>query len=292
MIVVKLMGGLGNQMFQYALGRHLSIKHNTQLKLDLSFLLDRTQKPNFTFRNYDLDIFKITPQFADYFESLYGETPGCEKIVKNCINRFRKFPLTIVQEKTFNFDEEILEKPNNCYFEGYWQSEKYFKAIERTIRNDFLLVVDVDLQLQNQIQSSDSVCLNVRRGDFVTNPLTNKYHGVCNTEYFNKGIDRIKNYTEKPTIFVFSDDIAWCKENLDFNDPTVFVTHGYAGKKFEKYLKLMSFCKYFIIPNSTFGWWAAWLSVYEQKKVIVPQYWFANPEINTDDLLPADWIRI
>jgi hypothetical protein len=292
MIIIKLMGGLGNQMFQYALGRQLSIKYNIPFKLDLSFLLDRSKKSNFTYRNYDLDIFAISPAFANYFESLNGESPRYKKYINLGMNFLRISPFTVVQEKTFNFDKEILEKPDNCYFVGYWQSEKYFKAIESTIRNDFSLGADPDLSLSNQIQSSESICLNVRRGDYVTNPVTNKHHGVCNAEYFYKAIDKIKNFTEKPKIFVFSDDITWCIENLMFEDPTVFVTHNYAGKKFEKYLKLMSLCKYFIIPNSSFGWWAAWLSSFPQKKVIAPHNWIANPDINTDDLLPADWITI
>lgn len=148
------------------------------------------------------------------------------------------------------------------------------------------------INLQNQIVSSESICLNVRRGDYVTNPVINKSHGVCGNEYYYKAIEKMNNYTEKPIIFIFSDDIPWCKENLNFEDPSVFVTHDYAGKKFEKYLKLMSLCKYFVIPNSSFGWWAAWLSGYPQKKVIAPQKWFPNPEINTIDLIPATWERI
>jgi len=292
MIIIKLMGGLGNQMFQYALGRHLSIRHNTLLKLDLSFLLDRSRKPDFTYRNYDLDIFPVSPVFANYFESLNGESPRYKKYIKTGLNLLRLNPFTVVQEKTFNFDEKILRTPDNCYFVGYWQSEKYFKEIERTIRDDFSLGAEPDRTLSNLILSSESVCLNVRRGDFVTNPVTNKHHGVCNAGYFYKAIDTMKKFTEKPTIFVFSDDIVWCKENLSFEDPTVFVTHDYAGRKFEKYLKLMSQCKYFIIPNSSFGWWAAWLSRFPQKKVIAPRNWFANTDLNTVDLLPDDWITV
>jgi len=289
---MKLMGGLGNQMFQYALGRNLSIKHNTLLKLDLSFLLDRSPKPNFTYRNYDLDIFPVSPAFTDPSESIDKELSGYKKYLRTCLNFIWTPPFTIVREKTFNFNNKILETPDNCYLTGYWQSEKYFKEIETTIRNDFSIKAVTDPGLSNQILSSESVCLNVRRGDYVTNPVANEHHGVCSTDFFFKAIDRMKDFTENPTIFVFSDDIAWCRENLNFEDPTVFVTHGYAGIKFEKYLKLMSLCKFFVIPNSTFGWWAAWLAEYPDKKVIAPERWVADPNVNTEDLIPDTWIRM
>lgn len=290
MIIIKLMGGLGNQMFQYALGRHLSLKHNTPLKLDLSFLLDRSPKPNFIYRDFDLDIFNMRPVFANFFESLGGKTPGNR--IKKYLNTLRGSPFSIIQEKNLNFDENILKLPDNCYFEGYWQSEKYFTEIEDTIRRDFSIPARPDPGLMKKILSSESICINVRRGDYVTNPLANKYHGLCGADYFYKAIDQMKKFTEKPTIFVFSDDIPWCEEKLKFDDPTIFVTHHYAGKKYEKYLKLMSLCKFFIIPNSTFGWWAAWLSCEPEKKVIAPQKWFADPAISCEDIIPDDWMRM
>lgn len=292
MIIVQLDGGLGNQMFQYALGRHLSLKKNTTLTLDLS---NYSKTPNCAYRNYDLDIFNINPNLINYVETPNSKWKRGIKIgFKYCNDIFQDlFVKNVVKEKTYSkFDKEILNLSDNCLLRGFWQTEKYFKDIESTIRNDFIINAEPDINLYKQILNTESICLNVRRGDYVTNPTVNKAFGVCDNEYFFKAIDRMKKFTDNPTLFIFSDDIIWCKENLTFDDPSIFVSHDYAGLKFEKYLKLMSICKYFIIPNSTFGWWAAWLSTNQNKKVIVPIKWRTDPKHNTYDLIPDSWIRI
>lgn len=138
-----------------------------------------------------------------------------------------------------------------------------------------------------KIKSSNSVLLNVRRTDY----LNTHYHGVMDKEYLEKGIEIIKSKIEKPYFFLFSDDIEWCKENLKYEDMTI-VDHSYKGDRFSYYLQLMMNCKNFIIPNSSFAWWAAWLNNDDDKVVICPKNWFTDSKIDTSDLIPENWIRI
>lgn len=283
---------MGNQMFQYAAGRRLALKHKTTLKLDLTFLLDRTPRENFTYRNYDLDVFNIQENFASPSE-INKLAPKNKNFIDKVKQKLKL--INIIQEPHFHLYEKLLSAPDNSYLEGYWQSEKYFKDIEHIIRKDFIFKSDLDSEskkMAEKITSSNSICINIRRGDFAKDPITNKFHGVCDLDYFLKSIDHIAERTNNPHFFIFSDDIEWCEKNLKISYPNTIVPHIYAGKKFENYLKLMSICKHFIIPNSTFAWWGAWLNRNPEKIVVAPRKWFNDPSINTDDLIPEIWIRI
>ena len=295
MIIVELSGGMGNQMFQYAAGRALALKNNTELGLDLSFLLDRTPHPkfqNFVFRNYDLDIFNIDAKIVEQSEIPFWHRNFFSGKVNLWFNYFcHKFVPYTGKEKHFHFDKTILDLGPDTYLHGLWQSPKYFQSIESTIRKDFELKAPLSENvstLMREIVSCESLCVNVRRADFVTN----NFHGTFGPEYYDNAVAEIARTNNIDKIYVFSDDIPWCEENLKFPFPTMFVGKEYAGKKFEQYLMLMAACKNFVIPNSTFGWWAAWLSKNSQKKVVVPKRWFGNERIVTDDLVLPEWIRI
>lgn len=289
MIIVRLMGGMGNQMFQYAAGRRLATKHKTVLKFDLSFLLDRTPRENFTYRDYDLDVFNIQENFANACE-LNNFAPHDKSLIAT-IKRKLKQNVIIKEPNLHFFYDILLSAPNNSYLEGYWQSEKYFFDIENVIRKEFTLRFDFDSEtkkIADKIKSSNAICLNVRRGDFVNN----NFHGACDLEFYFKSIEYISDKVSKPHFFIFSDDIDWCINNLKINFPYSIVTHLYAGKKFEYYLKLMTLCKHYIIPNSTFGWWGAWLNQNPEKIVIAPIKWYKNISDSSNDLIPKDWIRL
>ena len=284
------MGGLGNQMFQYAMGRALSLKNDTTLKLDLKYLIDRKPKKNFIFRNYDLSIFRCNPKIAteEEVKNILGTGILRNKFINKLVPLFYRRYYT---ENSFEYDKNIYSLSNNTYIEGYWQSYKYFEDISEIIRADFenFSVFNIHQNvMSNKIKSCNSVCINVRRADF----LTNSFHGVCNIDYYHKGLKYISEKVDNLNIFVFSDDILWCKSNLNFRYPTTFLDHEFAGEKFGVYLKLMTECNHFVIPNSTFGWWAAWLNESQDKIVVAPKNWFANNEINTKDLIPKSWIRI
>ena len=295
MIIVQLQGGMGNQMFEYALGRALSLKYKVPLGLDLSYLLDRTPRPKsmkFTFRDYDLDVFNVQAEIVPqskipftYRRFLKGKSGLYLYILR------KKFFKGKGTEKKFNFDESVFSLGARAYLKGYWQSPKYFDNIADTIRKDFTLKNLPKEEIQNlykEMASENSLCIHVRRTDFIGNSL----HQVVKNNYYERGIDYLKKTEKIEKIYVFSDDIAWCKDNMKLGFPTVFIGPEYSGQKAEGNLFLMSACKYFIIPNSTFSWWGAWLSARDGKKVIVPQKWFDNPSINTTDIIPEEWIKI
>jgi hypothetical protein len=291
MIVVKLMGGLGNQLFQYACGRALSTQLKTELVLDLDTLLDRSPREHFVFREFDLDLFKLDTYFV--FDQKH----------KKKFNRKSIFSGSNLQikEKGFQYMPvfENLKKKQHIYLDGYWQSYKYFEKISDKLKKEFqfnLMLTEQQLQLRKKLIQSKSVCVNFRRADFVTIPSAVQTHGASSLHYYKKAIDYLKTRLGNDLqFFVFSDDIEWCKTNFTSELPVFFVTHDpYKGERFSSYLQLMTFCKHFIIPNSTFGWWAAWLANYEDKIVITPKQWFADPllQSQTHDLRPKSWITI
>lgn len=293
MIIVRLKGGMGNQMFQYALGRALAIKNNAPLGVDLASLLDRTPRPKshrFTFYDYYLDVFNIKAEIIPQ-----SKVPFIYKTFKGKLGLYfdyfrRKFLKLPGTEKGFIFDSTVFNLRPDTYLDGYWQSPKYFTGIEDIIRSDFTFKKEFPENiriLMKEIKENNSLCIHVRRGDFIGNPV----HDILSKEYYNEGIDKMKNSVKIGKIYIFSNDIKWCEENMKFEFPTMFVGEEYSGEKAEGHLLLMSSCKYFIIPNSTFSWWGAWLSNREGKIVIAPKQWHGNANIN-DDLIPKEWIRI
>lgn len=292
MVVTRLYGGMGNQMFQYALGRALAIKNNTMLGLDIQDLLDRTPRPRFTFRDYDLDLFyieaEIVPQSSlPFWRRSCGGGP-----VGVFLNKFRR---TVFggkgKERGFKFNPDVLNLGPNTYLDGYWQSHKYFESIVDVLRKDFTLknpLPENIQELKNKIESQNSVCVHVRRGDYVGN----KIHDVVGKDYYNQAIDLLSQGTNIEHVYVFSDDIEWCKAGLSFSQPTTFVGKEYAGERASGQFELMRSCKYFIIANSSFSWWAAWLAENPEKIVIAPKVWFGDKSIDTGHRIPENWIRI
>ncbi len=296
MIIVKLQGGLGNQMFQYAAGKYLAQKHNVELKLDLKFLLDRSLRKNFVFRDYDLDIFGICKEkYQTNINVDFGRYRRLSRIKYYLASKINSNLPKYVRESPYSFDESFFQIPDHSYLEGYWQSCRYFEEIASQIRSDFQILhefSEIGVHLLSHIRSTNAVCVNVRRADFVNINKANLHHGFCDLNYFKSSIDTIKSLIENPTFFIFSDDIAWCVEKFKFLDNVTIVTHEYAGRKFSQYLNLMTNCKHFIIPNSTFGWWAAWLGGNSGKIVIAPSKWYMNKKMDTRELLPKSWLRV
>jgi hypothetical protein len=290
MIVAELMGGMGNQMFQYALGRHLAIKNNTGLFLDTHFLLDRTPRNGFTYRNYDLSIFNINENFihADISKKYGHSRSHIKKTFQKVINPGK---LKYIAEKEFIFTPGVLNSEDNIYLHGYWQTEKYFKDIENILRLDFTFknkIGENTRAIVQKINNCNAVCLHVRRGDFVTNPT----HGETSIDYYIAAEKIILQKIKEPVFFIFSDEIEWCKKNIMLSSEMVFIGEEFTGEKCRDYFELMTLCKHFIIPNSSFGWWAAWLAKNNNKIVVAPKTWFHNSRWQTTDLIPDTWIKI
>ena len=293
MIIAGLKGGLGNQMFQYAAGKCLASNLGVALKLDNTFLIQDQFKKNVTHRKFELAAFNITESLAT------REEIRSMKNLKNSILR-KLFPESgsnpYVVEKHFHFDPRILKLGNNTYLDGHWMSEKYFIDIEQDIRNSFCLKkIAEPIQTYSQfIRESNAVCIQVRRGDYVLNPDVTKVHGVTPLTYFNKSANMIYEMIQNPVFFIFSDDSTWCKNNLNLPGKAHYVEDELKNSSATSvdFMFLMSICKHFIISNSTFGWWGAWLSSNKSKIVMAPEKWYSVSHIDTSDIYPPSWTKI
>lgn len=288
------MGGLGNQMFQYAAAKNLAFLHKTDLLLDVSFLHEKNHGENFTNRDFELDCFNLDAKHASADEIIgyikKANSKGLFRLIGSGIHTFT--------ENQFNFHQDFFQLPKNCLLEGYFQTEKYFISNEKIIRRDFSFksgpLHDVKMVL-NHIENSESVSIHVRRGDFISNAYTNRFHGSCTIEYYQEAVNVISSKLTSPFFYVFSDDINWCKTHFKSIPNFVFVDGNFAG---HDDLRLMSNCKHHIIANSSFSWWGAWLGKNEEQIVIAPKQWF-NPEaqlygklIDTSDLYPKGWLKL
>jgi len=266
MIIVNLIGGIGNQLFQYAAARYLSHLKSVELKLNLSAF------ETYKLHRYSLRNFNIKAGVA-----------SAEEVSDSSF---------IYHEKSFNFDPQLKELPSDVLLKGYWQSEKYFLEIEQLIREELQILIPLralNKAAADEIQDTQSVSLHIRRGDYVTNEDTLAYHGICDLAYYDRGIKMISARVAKPHFFIFSDDPEWAMQNLKTGYNTTYVTHNNAETNYED-LRLMSLCQHQIIANSTFSWWGAWLNMNREKIVIAPKKWFNKPALNAADLIPRSWI--
>ena len=298
MIIVRLRGGLGNQLFQYAAGKALAEHHRIELLLDLYTYIKHP------YRKYELSKFNIEAREATR-EEVHRFT-GSNPIIRylNKRDNYFRCPKVFVQPH-YHFYEDFFSLPREFYLSGYWQSEKYFTSVAQLIQKQFTpkeLLDERNAILKTKIQSENSVAVHVRRGDYASTSAYSSFFGVLSQEYYENAIERIRQEIDRPKFYFFSDNPAWCKETFSGLDAE-FVDHNQGSDAF-KDLLLMSFCKHNIIANSTFSWWGAWLNNHVNKKVIAPKDWFrtnflASKEpvypsrfYNTQDLIPPSWIRL
>lgn len=280
MIRVVLSGGLGNQLFQYALGRHLSIKYNKRLLLDAS-LYGRQYKPRVaSLRIFDLKATITDPPLSMYIRRLFGKQV------------WELFPKHTYSEEMASFNPSLLATPGVRTVKGYFQSEKYFSAVAAQIRADLtfrrLPFSAESTQMRDAILNSEAVSIHVRRGDYL---LSAQFH-VCTIDYYRNAIAFFKGRLHHPTFFVFSDDMPWCMDNLK---GTEFVFCDLSQSRVEPAndMRLMSLCKHHIIANSTFSWWGAWLNADDNKIVASPSVWLNGQTADlVDDIIPEAWTKI
>ncbi len=283
MLIVRIFGGLGNQMFQYALYKALR-ERGIEAYVDLSWFNN-----NDDHNGYELNsVFKLNPRIASVKLS--------NKLGENETDIFHRFYRKIIGHKeTFIFhygNEAVIYYPeifkiNNKYLSGYWQNYNYFKDISDIIKQDFRFG-PIDRDNENNadlIKNVESVCIHIRRGDYLKDK---KLRDVCQLKYYQKAVNYIKDRVASPVFFVFSDDINWCKKNLAL-DKAHYI-HNNTGEKSYRDMQLMSLCKHNIIANSSFSWWGAWLNQNEKKIVIAPEKWMNKNLIN--DPICNDWMRV
>jgi len=292
MIITKLKGGLGNQLFQYAIGRRLAEDQNSELKFDISLL--NQQNKITALRKYKLNVFKIDTLISS--KSDENRILGVKWLVP-IKRRFWKMGIDLfrwnyIRETSYGYHPEVLSLKRDLILEGYWQSAKYFDSIrgillkELTLKNEF--ITTRFSSLKDEMTKQNSVAIHVRRGDYVSNPTVTKEFGVCTLDYYLKSIEYLKHRLSNPRFYVFSDDLEWCKLSFNAENDIHFVTD------FEDYqdLMLISSCRHQIISNSTFSWWGAWLNQNATKVVVAPEIWYIDPSFDTSHLIPTEWIRI
>ncbi|WP_288880207.1 alpha-1,2-fucosyltransferase [Pedobacter panaciterrae] len=276
MFILRINGGLGNQMFQYAFGRVLADKYSQQMCIDFSQFQDSN-------RTYSLDMFPLN-------DLVLNDIDAIDLASRKTLE---------LQEEDFKFCPDALNvfegydlKNNFFLVSGYWQSPKYFSTILPIVKNDFRHIYLIDQKydyLNTLISGTESVMVHIRRGDYLLYGNLEK-HGVIDIDYVKRGMNYYRKLLTHARFFIFSDDPAWCRTNIPQCKEVIFVDQDSDQGKTS--FSLMRQCKYFLISNSTFSWWAAYLSDFPDKKVICPKNWFREPNIDTRDLIPTNWIKI
>lgn len=293
MITVKLRGGLGNQLFQYAFGRAVSLKLETPLVLDISGFEHQSESE--TEREFQLNCFNIQASISNNINEskidfIKKHIDKIKNVIKNTANPYNGYI----------FEPKNLEAKDGSVLEGSWQSEKYFSDIETILRYDIALKEKLGSKAKlfkdriKQVEDNGGVStsMHIRRCDYITNKYANAYHGVLDMTYYQKAISTLQSKLcgKQLVLFVFSDDITWVKENFKTEVPYVCVSRDEISDSEDMFL--MSQCNHNIITNSSFSWWGAWLNPSKNKIVIAPKRWVKDSRANTNDVTPLDWIKI
>ena len=290
MILVELIGGMGNQMFQYAAAKSLALHHNEELKLVANGGTAKNIPEGIQQRQFDLHHFQVPDPLADTDEIRnFSSLSVLEKLREKAKpNHKRK----IYREPFFHYDVNFFEARSNVFLKGLWQSEKYFDKYKNDIRRIFKFKDENITSFKDVIEKmsqQNSIALHIRRGDYLAK-VSLHVLGLMSIEYYKKAIELLSSKVNDPVFYIFSDDIGWAKENLKI-DNAVFVS-GSITKHHIGDLYLMSRCKHHIIANSSFSWWGAWLNNNPEKIVITPKKWFNKGPKDTQDLIPDEWIKI
>lgn len=299
MIISNLIGGLGNQMFQYAAGRALSLARCVPLRIDVSrFAYYSVHQWVSLDKIFNCEIDVATPQEIRHILGWRSSSQLIRILSHKNMGPFR--PKSLILEPHAHYWPGIVNVPLDCYIAGYWQSEKYFVKADFEIRSDFLFkqsLAGQNAEIAAQIKASNSVSLHIRRGDYAQSPKARAIHGLCSLEYYRAAVQYIAARVDKPFFFIFSDDVAWAKGNLKINFPCRFINHNH-GVDSHNDMNLMSLCRHNIIANSTFSWWGAWLNANHGKIVVAPKAWFASTNFLPDheqfmnDLISNTWVRL
>lgn len=295
-IIVKIFQGPGNQLFQYAYGLAASKRIGTELKLDLSWF-----ENNADHRSYILDRFGITAEVATIDEINYIRSCNGSNSIQYRFNLLRnsfapRHRKVIVKEDLSCFDSELKNPYRSSHIEGYFSSELFFEDLKKDVRQELKFKNELPAscsQIIDKMNPENAVALSIRRGDFLKYPL----HNICSIQYYQRSVEQIKKTVSEPHLYIFSDEIDWVKQNMQFDVAHTFIENI---EDYMEHIRLMGRCKYHIIPNSTFSWWGAWLS--DPKVVIAPDLWLsADKEIHIQEFgnwvetahtVPQSWQRI
>ncbi len=295
--IVKLNGGLGNQMFQYAFACALAKKHGFEIVFDFSYFEEKPADKNVVIRPFELNIFNIECNSASE-EDLNkiirsNNNSAFEKFLWNLfnINKYKPKKNIVLQKSAYKFDKKLLNSKDVYYYDGYFQNEKYFKDARKELLKKFTLKTPLDEKNQlilNKILETDPISIHVRRGDYIKLESANKHHGTCSLDYYKKAVEYISRRIKSPHFFLFSDDIEWVIKNLKIEYPFTVVDFNHDKGWLD--MNLMKNCKHNIIANSSFSWWAAWLNENPDKIVIAPKKWALKNQ--KCDIVPKIWLKL
>lgn len=291
MIIVKIFGGLGNQLFQYYFGKYVANSLNTTVKYDI--------KTNYSGKNYTsrlLGLFSFYTELEiasddeiNNFIHFKQEVP--RRIERKLIQYFPFINKNYIVEKKLHTTLSIKYIKDNCYYDGYWQSYSYLTCIDRIISKEMNIKTINNkkaLDILEQIEKTNSISIHVRRGDYLSIKVNSQIFCTCDLLYYSKAINYIKAKQSNAIFYVFSDDLEWVETHFKGNE-FIFVKDNSPSED----MFIMSKCKHNIIANSTFSWWAAWLNSNENKIIISPRNWYKG-ELNnlTKEFKPAQWIEM
>lgn len=282
MIIIQFSGGLGNQMFQYALYKKLELREK-------EVFADRNFYKIYPKVKYDLDIFQLEIKEAELNHKLkLADTQNgfTNKVRRKLCGRRKSW---YKEKESGRFDKDVFEL-TNAYLEGYWQSEKYFCDIRDEIIKAFTFKdskSSKNIEMLQLILGSNSVSIHIRRGDYLSEQNLEIYGGICTIEYYKKAAQFIEKRIDSPTFFVFSNDIEWVKRHFFLKNAYYIDWNQNDENYYDMYL--MSKCRHNIIANSSFSWWGAWLNQNKEKLIISPPKWFNKRE--APDIICEDWIR-
>ncbi len=289
MIYVNIRGGLGNQIAQYIAARNLAIRLNTGVCLDISFYKNIDSQT--TQRDFLLNGFNIQAEFMS--DALAGKVRRSRTFLNKVINHFSKDKIIVINEDDANA-QAIFQNPiDNIYLRGYWHRHEYFSKVKQDIIGDFNLsyeLGDEQSKLLKMVSKSNSVSIHIRRGDYL-NLLNKSRYGACDEYYYSEAMKHIEKETEDPTYFIFSDDVAWCRENISSQNKIKYVSLG-EGSHTTFEIFLMSRCRHNIIANSSFSLYGAMLNINENNIVIAPTPWFNVEKEAEEQRLGKDWVRL
>jgi len=293
MVIAQITGGLGNQLFQYAAAKALSIHHQVPLLLEISSFY-RKELPELEVpRDFELFNFNgiaekiISPEEL----STLIDLKKASVLSRMLIPAYKK---DIYTEPHYHFDKNFFKSKKKVFLKGGWQSEKYFKLYAKEIRNNLHLknaLVERVIEKANALKIENSVAVHVRRGDYLRKKIIYEWHGVMEKDYYAKAFEALDSKTKNLKVYYFTDDADWVLKNLLPLQKGEIVSGNITQTHYED-LYLMSHCRNNIIANSSFSWWGAWLNSYPGKIVMAPKKWFDKGFKDTQDVIPSEWIKI
>ena len=285
MITIRLNGGLGNQLFQFAAGRATALRLGVDLGFDVRLLGGGHS-------TYGLHAFRVTGRILDKDElpPMRGDNS-----FRRALWRVGLIKPALFKERSLAYDPLIDRVKDDTYLSGYFQSERYFSRFSDIIRSELSFdekFAEVPHDLLEEIRSVNSVSLHVRRNDYANDPKALAIHGLRSIGYYQKACQEVAHRIGAPiVVYVFTDDFEWVSKNLQLDWPVVLVGRQFNGSRFQD-LYLMSQCKSHIIANSSYSWWGAWLGETDSGVVVGPEPWFRDLNLKNPDILPMRWFRI